>query len=835
MQRNIDNCLTGFFFKSNNTYYIHKTNQIYNVLLPNSFNELPNFITKCLIVDLNDRHIYFGFSRNNYLTTTTNKIYEDILNRFSSNISVAIGFHIISSKISFETSDGNQKVNIIGKQNYDLTFTNLKSEINMEGKFSFIYDQISGSYKEMTLSKNSITNFSLLFTVHSEAHFLQLNALKGADMQFKETRSNKLAKISKSVSLNMNISQAVNLSKVFSLSSVLPVTLNLTYNLIPLTSPSETTKKNFLSKITKSKKAINDTLNFLKSLAVEKSLKDHLETLKFSTTNLLKAISSSQNNGLSAFPDMEFIRHVFAEELKRFSVFLDRYLQLNIIDSVGIELKFVNFKKEFQEFIQTTNANNRQQYNVGELSYLVIEGGGHLCVEYFCFRDLNLALNLKQNNIIAKFTKKDNIGNYIQLSPLSQIHYDLQRSIKSVQMKGEVVVFKEVKEVNITIDKSLLFFNVDAKLGNEYLIPLYVESSLDAMFQDDPLYFDFHGNMEKSNELKKDIQNALQDYFKDLEETLNTRNISMKISKFLSEKLMKEAVNTTSTLLEKYQELKMELEIIDSNLTITRSALKRERETYKQSIEHNSNISKNHIHRLVEQCQPKLCNSSCLPGLEKYICSKQRQIYLIDQQCLLQNVSTTFYQQVKVHKKVPTTKYEKKYYCWNECSVLRNLIRKEKRQGIPAVIIGASIYEKLESAVGNIGAEIGGLFGGPAGAIVREFIDKLFGSCNRYCADEYVPVSSYLNLLEYEKQPVTKKILKTKCESSVRYVDGDTSSVYECAVKSRCIKVYMDESCINKQLECNDFRKSFINYSLDKISIEKSFQNFSRTSFFMMY
>ena len=594
--------MKGFLFKSNNTYYLHQTNQIYNVLLPNSFIELPNFITKCLIVDVNERHIYFGFSANNYVTMTTSKIYKDSLAGFSGNISLAIGFHMISSKISFETSDGNQKVNIIGRQNYDLIFTKLKSEMNMEGQVSFIYDKFSESFKEMSLSKNSIINFSIFYTINKEEHFLHVNASTESDMRFKGTRSNTHANISGKFFLNMNILQATNLLKGFSFSSVSPVTLNLNYKLDPLKLPSETTKNKLLSEVSKAKETISDTLNFLKSLSVENSLKGNLETLKISTEKLLNELSSSETNGLSAFSDLEFIRHLLAEELKKLSVFLDWYVQLNINDSAGIELKFTNFKKEFQEFIQTTNANDYQQYNVGELSDLIIEGGGHLCVEYFCFTEHHLAVNLKQNNILVQFTKQNNIGNYILLSPSSKIHYNLERSIKSVHLKGEMTLFKEVKEVYITINKSHLFFNVDARLGSDYLIPFFVESSLDTVLQDNPLYFDFHGSMEKSNKLMEDVQNELQVYFEDLEEILNSRNISIKIAMSLTQMLIYEAVNATSKLFEKNQELNNELKIIDSNLTITESALNKEREIYKEAMKQSSDITQNHIQRLVEQC-----------------------------------------------------------------------------------------------------------------------------------------------------------------------------------------------------------------------------------------
>ena len=833
LQRKLDDCMTGFLFKSSNTYYIHKTNQMYNILLPNNFIELPSFITKCLIMDLNENHIYFGFSLNNYITTTTNEIYKNIVARFSDDISSVIGFHIMSSKISFEMSDKNHNLNIIGRKNYNLSFSNLSSEINIEGKFSFVYDQTSEVYKEVILGKDGVLDFSLLFLIQDEAHALQINALTGAGVQFKETRSKGYAKISGLVSSNLNISKTTNLSKVFSLTSVSPVTLNLTYNLLPQSFSQENIKSNLLREVQKAKETITDTLNFLKLLSVDKYLRDNLETLKNSTANLLQSLFSYPTDGLSAFSDIESIRLLFAEELKKFSVLLDQYVQIDIIDSVGMEIKFINFENKFKEFIQNTNINSRQQYDIGDLSGLEVEAKGQLCVEYFCFTELNLMVDLKQNNITGQFIQKDDIGNYIELLPLSKIHYDLSSAIKSAHVKGEVMVFKEVKEVDITINKSLLFFNTNAKIGNRYPIPLHVESSLDAVLRDDPLYFVFTGNMVESDQLKKDVENALRDYFRNLEETLHTRKISLETSKSLSETLLNEAINATSQVYEKYQKLKKQLESIDSNLTMTESTFLITKEQYKQAVEQNSDISEYQIQRLIEQCQPKICNSSCLPGMKKDICHKQRQVHLIDQQCVLQNVSTTFYQYVKVNKIVPTTKYELEINCWTECSFLKKLFGKRKRRDLYSGVVvgGALLFNELGGPVSGIGAGVGSLFFGPVGLFAGGIVGSLFGPCDEYCAYDYIPVPGYLSLLDYEKQPNTKKITKAKCESNIRYVNGSTSSVYECAVKSRCIKIYMDESCIEKQLECNEFRKTITNSILHKSVIEKKFQEFSKISF----
>ena len=734
--------MTGFLFKSNSTYYIHKTNQIYNILLPNSFIELPSFITKCLIMDLNEKDIYFGFSRNNYITTTKNELHKNIVARFSGDISSVIGFHIMSSKISFEMSDKSHELNIIGRKNYNFSFTNLGSKINIEGKFSFVYDETSKVYKEMTLGKDGVLDFSLLFLIQNEAHFLQINALTGAAVQFKETRSRGYAKISGLVSSNMNISRTTNLSKVSSLTSVSSVTLNISSELLPHTLSMENTKSNLLREVRKAKETITD-----------KYLRDNLETLKNSANNLLQALSSYPADSLSAFSDIEFIRLLFAEELKKFSMLLDQYVQIDIIDSVGMEMKFINFKNQFEEFIQNTNVNSRQKYDTGELSGLVVQGEGQLCVEYFCFTQLNLMVDLKQSNITGQLIKKDDIRNYIELFPLSKIHYDLASTVKLAHMKGQVVVFKEVKEVDITINKSLLFFNTNAKIGNQYSIPLYVESSLDAELRDDPLYFVFNGNMAESDQLKKDIENALQDYFKNLEETLNTRKISLETSKSLIENLLNQAINATSQVRKNYQKLKKQLESIDSNLTMTESTFLIKKEHYKKAVEQNSDISEYQIQRLVGHCQPKLCNSSYLPGLKKYICHKKKQVHLIDQQCILQNVSATFYQYVKVNKIVPTTKYELEYNCWTQCSFLKKLFGKRKRRylypGDPGVALGgAALFTELGGPVSGIGGGVGGLLFGPLGLFAGGIIGSFFGLCDGYCAYDYIPASGYLSLLD---------------------------------------------------------------------------------------
>ena len=97
------------------------------------------------------KNIYFGFSRNNYRTTSTNAIYEIIVARFSGDVSSVIGFHVMPSKISFEMSGNSHQLNVIGRQSYNVSFKDLSSKMNIEGKLTLVYDQTSKVYKEMTL------------------------------------------------------------------------------------------------------------------------------------------------------------------------------------------------------------------------------------------------------------------------------------------------------------------------------------------------------------------------------------------------------------------------------------------------------------------------------------------------------------------------------------------------------------------------------------------------------------------------------------------------------------------------------------------------------------
>ena len=833
VQRKSGECAAGFTFKSNSTYYIHQTKQSYKVLLPNNFIELPHFSTKCLIIDLNDKHIYFGFTRNNEVSSENNKAYENIVNQFSIAISSVIGHHVISSKLSFEMTGISHILHVVGGENFTLQGSNVSVGVTYKGPVSFIYNRTLKHYRKMTLEKKGFVEISVMFSIDGDTQSVKMNGLSLEVNSLHETETNSVAKMSLTVSPVKNALHTANLSKIFIFSRLSPIITHITYNTAVPPFLSGTVKGNLSFEVIKSIKTVNNTLHFLKQLSVNNYLKDSFKSVKNSTSKLLDTFLSYPTINGSAYQHLQLMRLLFSEGLKSFSILLNRYIQLDIQGRPEIERRFMNFKNQHDEFIQNTHLNIYQLYMFGKLSDVVVEGEGKVCVDFFCFSQIKLAVNIIQKKIYGQFTRRTNIGNYIQISALSMIDYDIEGESKSINIKGQVVVFNEVKKVNISIQKSLLYFNVDARIGNMDFMPLGVEATLETVLRDDPLYFVFNGNMDTSDQLKTDIKNALKDYFKNLEQSLNIRKNSIKSSQLSAERLWYEMSNATSQLKEKLEKLKNQLERVDINVTNTERLLKTQKESYKDTVRRYSNLTASPREMINETCQPKFCSSSCLPALKKQVCREQRKIYLVDEQCYLQNITTVSYYHAQKNRTLPKLKYKKTFICWSECFQSSEK-RKPQRMVNLGLFMAQSVFEKLEY-LGRLGVRstaatkefIQGL---EVGAIERS-VASLFGSCYKYCGYDYIPFTTMLTHQEYKKKPVTKLLTRAKCETNFRSANGSTEKVYGCLNTKQCKSIHLNVSCLKTQHECHQIRKSIKSHLSNKSSTETTFQVIAKSSF----
>ena len=837
MLRKSGKCTAGFTFVSNNTYYFHQTKQSYKVLLPNNFIELPHFSTKCLIIDLNDKHIYFGFTRNYEISSENSKAYENMANQFSTAISSAIGYRVISSKLSFEMSGSSHILHVVGRQNYSFRGSNVDVEVMHGGPLSFSYIETLNRYREMTPVEKGLVEISITFPIDGAIQSFKINGLSLKVILYNEAETNSVAKISLTVSSVNNALQAANLSKIFIFSHLSPVTTHITYNKTVLPFLSRIVKSNISLEVIKAIKTVNNTLYYLKQSPVNNYLKGSFETVKNSASKLLHALLSYPTMNGSVHTDLELMRFLFSEGLKRFSILLNRYIQLDLHDLPEIELRFMNFKNQHDDFIQNTHLVIYQRYMFGELSDVAVEGRGKVCVDFFCFNQMKFILDIYQRKIYGQFTQKNSIGDYIQISALSMIDYNIEGERKSINLEGEVEVFDQVKKVNISIQKSFLSFNVDARIGNMDLIPLRVEATLDAVLRDDPLHFVFNGNMDASDQLKTDIKNALKDYFENLEKQLDIRKNSIKSSQLSAERLWYEMSNATSQLKEKLEKLKNQLERLDINLTNTGHILNTQKESYKEAIKQNFNLTADQKQIMLGPCQPKLCNSSCLPALKNEVCREQRKIYLADEQCYLENITTVFYHHAKKNSTISKLKYKKIFICWSKCFQSTTNFEKRKQQRMvdnSSMLKVRSVFQKLENLIRlGVGssASLKEYMQSFEFSAVEGFIASLFGSCYRYCGYDYKPFTIKLTHQVYKKKPMKKLVTRAKCENNFQNGNGSTEEVYGCLNATQCKRIYFNNSCLETQHKCHQIRKSIKNHVSNKSSTETAFQKIAKSSF----
>ena len=823
LRKKSDECIKGFTFKSNNTYYIHQTNQIYNVLLPNNLITLPNSCTKCLIFDLNDKHIYFGFSGTTHMASETKRIYDDLVSLFAKEISSFMGFHVISTKLSFEMVGRSHTLHVYGKRYFNLSTSDLKVDFRFQGK-----TLLSSDEEKIILTDASLAYLSITFSVDNETQSFQINGLSSEATFYERKKSNKVAKTSVIVSPVTSILQTGNLSNIFIFSKLSPVTIYTEQNMVLLPFLTENAKNNLSREVNKAMKTVNTTLNFLKRLSEDELfLKDDLKHQTVSINQLFTTLLSYGHNYGSAYKYTEFVRLLFSEAVKEFSVLLDDYIQKDPQDHIGMMIHFMNFRNEYNKFIQNTHVNRHWQYAASNLSGVAVEGKGKVCIHYFCFNQITIAIDLKQKKVVGKFTKQDNVGNYIKISQSTRFYYDLTKNTKSLMIKGEVIVFNQTKEINMSIQASLLSFSVYVSMGNVDLIPLDVKASLEAVLQNDPLYFTFSGNLEKSSQLKRDIQNSMKAYFSKLEETLNLKEGTINSSQLPAQRLWWEINNATAQKKEKPEQLKKQIQSLNANLTATEKLLKRQKERYLQALQSLSNHTVSEKEMIIEQCQPKLCIPHCLPNLKKTLCRKQSKIYLVNEQCYIKNETTVFYQRVAKNKTIFSLKFKKNYSCWSECPPSKDIYENEKRRGIlsklttvitPSMLVKLKSLDELEARSDATSNDL-------------SFSGSLVGSCYRYCGYDYIPTATNKVLQEYEKHPLVKPNQQTRCESKLRHVNGSFESIHQCDVQINCEQIQIDKSCLKNQRECKYLRKSVIDSSLDKSVIKKTFENLTKTSF----
>ena len=269
------------------------------------------------------------------------------------------------------------------------------------------------------------------------------------------------------------------------------------------------------------------------------------------------------------------------------------------------------------------------------------------------------------------------------------------------------------------------------------------------------------------------------------------------------------------------------------NVTNTERLLKTQKESYKDAARQNSNLTTGPKEMINGTCQPKFCSSSCLPAIKKEVCRDQRKIYVADEQCYLQNITTLSYHHVQKNRTLPKLKYKKTFICWSECFKSSEK-RKQQRVANSGMPMAPSVFEKLEY-LGRLGvrssAAMKKIIQGFEFGAIEGSVASLFGSCYRYCGYDYIPFTTMLTHQEYKMEPVAKLLTRAKCENNFRSANRSLEKVYGCLNTTQCKSIHLNVGCLKTQHECHQIRKSIKSRLANKSSTETAFQAIAKSSF----
>ena len=276
--------------------------------------------------------------------------------------------------------------------------------------------------------------------------------------------------------------------------------------------------------------------------------------------------------------------------------------------------------------------------------------------------------------------------------------------------------------------------------------------------------------------------------------------------------------NATSQLKGKLEKLRNQLERVDMNLTNTEHLLNIQSDSYKDAILQNSNLTTDQKKTMLGPCQPRMWNSSCLPALKKKVCRKQRKIYLADEQCYLENITTVSYHHAKEKRTVSKLKYKKIYICWSKCFQSKTNFEKITQQRMLdnlSILKVRSVFEKLEDLIrlgAGSSASLKEFMQSFEFSAIEVYVASLFESCYRYCGYDYKPFTTKLTHQEYKKKPMKKLLTDSKCKTNFQNGNGSTEEVYGCLNTTQCKRVHFNNNCLETQHKFHQIIKSIKNH-----------------------
>lgn len=854
-------CTQGLLLNKQNVYYHYQTKQIFYAVFVNKNVTLPMTVTKCFVKNLDTNSVYVAV-----LPDTANEASMEI---FSTAFSKIMNTNGTIDRIGFTlNSSKDDEMHSFGKRFFNFGNDNINININLNGVMRWRSTNISKIFSKSDMRSFTVHNGKADFTFSWEVLKSQQSIrVKGDLTKMELSREDKAVSTCTNKTIQIQITSPSETYLSTKIDNV--VTFNPKHN-INANVNHETIGGNpsiASSDYAVLKQKLSDDAVLKATLAFLKAFKSTDNEVTTSTQALIPVIEALVSNSkflskTTILPTdaqnerISIIKSLYLNALKRYQILSNRYLKIDFFDDARMEEKFNTFKALVNEVMNLFEYDIIYSPTTSTINWFEISGVGDMCMQTYCFKDLNISVAhgtiLSDNQCYSQPTaSKDTIikgmvinntdvGGMIKLPTATVINMNLPASsdVSSSSFSGHVKVYEQPKVSQVKIQNTSLSFEIDINFLRQDKLKMNVTASLASIAEEDPINFNFKNKFHSPSSLVSDINQKVAQRLDIMDSRIKSREMFTLSYQNRTSRIANENAERFRNKTKSVMSLQSQLGALVNNISITEKVYQMKKRELNSSFAAHS-LTKEQLEmksKLLNDCRPKLCIPKCIPGITLNICQSKRFVGKVQENCTFVTKPRNRIIVVQRNETKSYTTFRKYKHCSRKCPPLtgffKKLFGKRKKRGIvKAIAVPAltALFHKMGGTEGALGAFVGGVALGPAGAVIGGIIGSIFGSCDEACRLVLIPRTAYYESTTPEKRIKKEQYLESICKIDVRNSSNGFNPAEVCFQHNNCSNLSEDVRCINRNIECKRIQSN-LSSVISSPSYDDAYRSFIKTS-----
>ena len=629
---------------------------------------------------------------------------------------------------------------------------------------------------------------------------------------------------------------------------------------------------------------LQDSLGLYPSVRNELSAISH-DLIQVSTTTDSMVTSIRDSIGPPVLPSLMDLKSLVDKLDRRFQVVAIKLR--NHGHSPANITTFQNITERFEKFRNKTNSLLQQPLNRTEIKRTIqsstFSTNGTMCLDTICFTDCFVTTyyglsqtQIKQwfnydskgsnlSAIVGRLSKETVLAGKIILSKNSTIVRLVNKSGNAVGLfNASFTVYGQTKTVSVKLQENKMEFTSKVILPDGSEADLKGSAGLKDIYKVEEIVIKINGELAGNEPIIEALNRYLQTEMERMSKEIGPRIKALKQSVNMTAKQLKEAEVHVQNLKSSYEKKSTKALETERQLNATNARYNHWEKLFIDKLKQLDSKIANYTDKL-RQCAPRLCMSKCTPGVVVDICYDETYTHALRQECKLVTRAYVTTEVQEVASQDSYVSYNAESHCQTKCPPLTGFFKKifgrrrrevshqgkstdialvRKRRGIISFVVKKvaeklfktgteKLFGYLGGETGALGSKIGAMLPGPfgiVGAILGGVIGSAFGSCDKLCHTNLIPVLNTFTRYEAERVSKTKTYKESECIDVVEKYKTGFLDGYECYRQSNCSETLTDGECVQHNAHCQVIRAMIVEKIRQERDLGPTFDEYKKES-----